>query len=325
MTALHPTIAPYREHRIERAHGHRIHVEECGHPAGLPVVFLHGGPGSGCGPEHRRLFDPASYRILLVDQRGSGRSSPLGETAANRTPDLIGDLEALREAMGIDRWLLFGGSWGATLALAYAQAHADRVLGMVLRGVFLAREADLTWFFGADGAARLFPEDWAAFSAHGGSADWAELIERYYRLTHGEDPVAAGIAAYRWSAWGERVVTWTDPRPLGPAPGGTPGQTERSRASLLAKARIETHYARHRYFLDGDGVLSDPSVLAGLPVTLAHGQRDLVCPLEGAWYLHRRLAGSKLRVVPDAGHLLWEPAMLEALMQETEALRRHLG
>ncbi|NEV64285.1 prolyl aminopeptidase [Thiorhodococcus minor] len=325
MTGLHPPIAPFRVHQVARDHGHRVYVEECGHPSGLPVVFLHGGPGSGCSPAHRRLFDPASYRVVLVDQRGSGRSTPLGETAANRTPDLVADLEAVREMLGIERWLLFGGSWGATLALAYARSHVDRVLGMVLRGVFLARATDLAWFFGAEGAARLFPEDWAAFSAHGESADWAALIETYDARMHGQDSAAAVLAAYRWSAWGERVVTWTGPQPLGPARLGPRGQVEGRRAGLLAKARIETHYARHRYFLDGDGVLGDLSELPSLPVTLVQGQRDLVCPLEGAWRLHQALPSSKLRVLADAGHLIWEPAMMEALMQETDALRRRLG
>lgn len=321
MRDLYPPIEPFRTVRLDRDGGHAVYVEECGRPDGVPVLFLHGGPGSGCAPAHRRFFDPAHYRIVLVDQRGSGRSTPLGETAANSTSDLVGDLEAVRAALGVERWLVFGGSWGATLALAYALVHPERLLGLVLRGVFLGRDADLDWFFGADGAARLLPEDWRAFRALGGSDDWAGLIDSYHRLVHGRDTRAAHRAAWHWSAWGDRVVTWSQPASVGPER----GCSAKSAGRRLAKVRIETHYARNRYFLDRGPLLERVGALAGMPVTLIQGQRDLVCPPDAAWRLQRAIPGSRLQLLPDAGHLIWEPAMVDALVSETDRLRRTLG
>lgn len=319
MTPLYPPIEPYWTGHLRRDGGHAIYLEECGRPDGVPVIYLHGGPGSGCGPPHRRFFDPSRYRILLLDQRGAGRSTPLGECRANSTQDLVADLEAVRHSRGIDRWALFGGSWGATLALVYALTHPRAVSALLLRGVFLARDADLAWFFGAQGAARLFPEQWQSFRAAVQGGDWAALIDAYHERVHGSDPDAALAAADAWSRWGDLLVNWPRPDPASAA-----GAFDCDRR-CLAKVRIETHYACNRYFLAGGRILSDARLLPDVPIVILQGQGDLVCPAEGACSLHRAVPGSRLRMLPDAGHLVWAPSMLEALVEETDRLCDLLG
>ncbi|MFD2114033.1 prolyl aminopeptidase [Thiorhodococcus fuscus] len=322
MPSLYPPIEPFRTHHLAVGGGHLLYVEECGRPDGRPLVFLHGGPGSGCSPEHRRLFDPEHYRIVLIDQRGCGRSVPLGGLVANRTSDLIADLELVRRALGIDRWVLFGGSWGATLAVVYAQTHPERLSALVLRGVFLARRRDLAWFFGESGAARFFPDDWQSLCDCVGETDWERLIERYQGRVNGEDPRMAAAAARAWTVWGERLLSaipsWLSDRDV-PAT-GEPATGEPDTAAL-AKARIEIHYAFHRYFLAEDEILMRARQLPDCPLVMVQGQRDLVCPPEGAWSLHRAVPGSRLRLLADAGHLAWDAAILDALIEETDRLR----
>jgi proline iminopeptidase len=317
MSSLYPPLEPFATHRLGVDGLHRLHVEECGSPRGLPVVFLHGGPGSGCRPDHRRYFDPRHYRILLLDQRGCGRSTPPGETRGNRTEDLVADLEAVRGALGVEAWLLFGGSWGATLALVYAAAHPRAVLGLVLRGVFLGRQRDLDWFCGPGGVCRLLPEAWEAFGGQIPEGERGDLVAAYHRRIHGTDPDAALAAARGWGAWADAVIAG------GRSPGPPSGAAD-DPARLLAKARIEAHYARHRYFLADDQILSQAHRLPRVPVSVVHGRRDLVCAPEAAWALHRALAGSRLLWVPEAGHLASEPAMVDALVGETDRLRRAL-
>jgi proline iminopeptidase len=314
----YPAIEPHATRRLPVALPHVLYVEECGNPLGLPVVVLHGGPGSGCRPHHRTLFDPGFYRILLFDQRGSGRSEPRGWVRRNRTPDLIDDLERIRRALGVDRWLLFGGSWGATLALLYAQAHPETVLGLVLRGVFLARPRDLDWFFGADGAARVFPEAWQSFSGMIPDAERGDLVAAYDRRVR--DPNGGEGFVEAWSAWEDRVATWS----LGPATRSraTGGEDlERQRA----KVRIATHFARHAYFIAPNQILDRAALLPDVPISIVQGRRDLVCPMEGAWALQHAVPGSRLIVVPAAGHLDSEPEMVDALVGETDRLRDLLG
>jgi proline iminopeptidase len=316
----YPPIQPYATRRLAVAAPHTLYVEECGDPVGAPAVVLHGGPGSGCKDDLRRLLDPAFYRIVLFDQRGSGRSEPGGCTLANRTGDLVGDLERIRRALGIDRWLVLGGSWGATLALRYAQVHPTVVSGLVLRGVFLARERDLDWFLGADGAARLFPADWQVFSGMIPESERGDLAAAYYRRVHGPDMGDDALAFARaWSAWEDRVATWTLPGEQGPtaAEGGGGAVPDR----LLARVRIATHYARHRYFIGANQILEQATRLPAVPVSIVHGGRDLVCPIESAWALHRAIPDSRLIVVPSAGHLSSEPAMADALVGETDRFR----
>ena len=324
VTTLYPPIEPDSILLLDVGAEHCLYVEECGRPDGVPVVFLHGGPGSGCQEDHRRYFDPAYYRIVLYDQRGSGRSTPLGETAHNGTRELIADLELVRRALGLDRWLVFGGSWGATLALAYAETHASAVLGLVLRGVFLGRQRDLDWFFGPDGAARLLPDAWRDFHdailPNFARAARSDLVRAYRRAVHGSDPELAARAALAWTAWADRVATWDRPSDQAET-ADEPAITPR----VLAKAMIETHFAQCRYFLDEGELLANTSRLPPVPVSIVHGSRDLVCPVASAWELHRTVPGSRLTLVPEAGHLASEPAMIDALVGETDRLREILS
>ena len=314
MNSLYPPLEAYVEHRISVGQGYELYVEECGNPEGRPALFLHGGPGSGCTLDHRRYFDPGRYRIILMDQRGSGRSTPRGGVESNTTWGLLQDLEVVRRRLGADRWLLFGGSWGATLALVYAQTHPDAVAGMVLRGTFLARAVDLRWFFGAEGVARVLPEAWEAFCGAIPAAERGDPVRAYHRRVHGDDPVVALDWARAWSAWTDRVVTWN----LTPAPQGQ--ETEQDPQRQLAKVRIETHYALHRYFIAEHPILERVDTLPDVPISIVHGRRDLTCALEASWTLHRAVPGSRLVVVPDAGHIASDPAMIDALVGETDRL-----
>jgi proline iminopeptidase len=311
---LYPTISPNNEYRIPVADGHILYVEECGNPLGTPVLFLHGGPGSGCNAGHRRYFNPDHYRIILVDQRGCGRSTPPGEIHANTTDLLIRDLETIRETIGIERWILFGGSWGATLALAYGQAHLAKVSGVVLRGAFLARPDDMAWFFGPAGAAKIFPDSYQKFLGQVPVSERGDLINAYYRRVCGDNETEALNWARSWTDWADRVATWNialanghdDPEPQ----------------SLLAKVRIETHYAANGYFLTDRPLLDGAQRLADIPVTLIQGRRDLVCPCEAAWLLHQAIPGSRLILLPDTGHLAIEPAMVDALVGEMDRIAK---
>ncbi|WP_078118985.1 prolyl aminopeptidase [Thiosocius teredinicola] len=313
MHELYPAIDPYLAEHIDVGEGHQVYVEQCGNPAGEPVVFLHGGPGSGCNPVHRRFFDPSHYRIILLDQRGCGRSRPLGSTEHNDIESLAGDLETIRTRLAIARWQVFAGSWGATLAVFYARRYPEAVASMVLRGVFLARSEDLAWFFGDSGAARFFPDAYEQFVADISAPTVAGVIDAYHRHIHGADTGVALHWAVRWVTWADRLVTWT----WGETDSAEPQDEQR----LLAKTRIETHYALNRYFVDASPLLDDIDSLAEMRIVIVHGRRDLVCPVEGAWALHRRLPASRLNIVPNAGHLQIEPAMIDALVQETDRLR----
>ncbi len=299
---------------LSTAEGHDVYYEEGGAPDGLPVVFLHGGPGAGCKPSHRQFFDPDRYRSFLVDQRGAGRSRPFGGIEHNTTQHLIGDLERLRDVAGVERWVLFGGSWGAALALAYAERHPERVAGMVLRGSFLARERDLEWFLG-DGVRRILPEAWAEFTAaiDMETPDVAQL----YHIVTGSDAAAAERMARAWMQWSTAVVMFAlDTLEAAPdAPAG----------AILGKARIEVHYARHRYFLAPDELLRDAGRLPRVPTTIIHGARDLTCPAESAWALHQAMPGSRLVVLRTAGHLSGEPAMSAALVEAADDMARQLA
>ncbi len=313
MKELYPASEPYAVHRIAVTYPHELYVEECGNPDGLPVVFLHGGPGSGCSADHRRYFDPEFYRIILFDQRGSGRSLPVGETEKNRTLDLVNDMEVIRRYLEVERWMLFGGSWGATLALIYGQTHPDRLLGMVLRGVFLARERDLEWFF--SGLRCLFPQEWEKFSQGLPFAEPADLIAAYYHRIHCDDRELSLNSARAWSEWGSRVVSWN----LAGQPARSDSGSDQMR--LLAKARVETHYAQHRYFIGNNQILERVTSLPQIPVSVVHGRFDLTCTMESAWLLHQAVPDFNLIVVPGAGHLMNEPAMVSALVQEIDRMR----
>ena len=320
MRTLYPPLEPYAEHRLAVGGTHSVYAEECGNRDGRPVVFIHGGPGSGCQPDHRRFFDPSYYRIILFDQRGAGRSTPLGEIGQNSTQALLQDIEALRHRLGVNRWLLFGGSWGATLALLYAAAFPAAVSGLILRGLFLARQRDLEWFFSDRGVCRLFPDAWSDFTREVPAAERQDMINAYHRRIHSSDRSAATAAAQAWLAWETRVVTWT----LAPRDDKSAAQ-DQDADRTLAKARIETHYAQHRYFIADDQILDSVPRLPQVPISIVHGQRDLTCALESAWKLHRALPASRLQVLGDTGHLMSEPAMTDALVRETDRLRESLS
>ena len=316
MKELYPPIEPYAVHMLDVGGGHRVYVEECGNPAGIPVVFLHGGPGGGCKIYHRSFFDPARYRAILFDQRGCGRSTPHGLLENNTTRHLLADMEAIRERLGLGRWLLFGGSWGSALALLYAQTYPHRVSGIVSRGTFLARPMDLDWYL-KDGVNRVYPERWAELldAVHGAPGE--DLVDAFQRILHGEDELAQRRAARAWSAWGGQVA-------LGEAfvPADSEGHVP---AHVLQQARIELHYGFHRYFIDENQILRDCRLIPKVPVILVHGRRDLVCPLESAFTLQKHLPFAELRVLPAAGHIASGTEMTSALVEAADELAERLS
>lgn len=315
MYKLFPEIEPYTTHRLAVEAPHVLHVEECGNPEGLPVLFVHGGPGAGCENYHRRYFDPEVYRIVLFDQRGAGRSTPHASLEHNTTWHLVADMERLRSHLGIERWVLFGGSWGATLSLAYAETHPERVLGLVLRGIFLCRPWEIRWFY-QDGANHVFPDHWQDFVAPIPEAERHDLLQAHYRRLTGEDEIARMRSAEAWSLWEGRTATLR-PNPSVIAHFGSPH-------TALALARIEAHYFVHDTFLEPDQLLRHAHRLQDIPGYLVHGRYDMVCPLASAWDLHRAWPQAKLEIVPDAGHSAAEPGIVSALVQATIGLAAHL-
>ncbi len=316
----YPALDAYAEHRLAVGDGHRLHVEEAGNPAGLPAVFLHGGPGSGCNPGHRRYFDPARYRIVLFDQRGAGRSEPFGETSNNTTAHLLADMEHIRRHLGIERWLVFGGSWGATLALLYAQAHAERVSALVLRGSFLARRDDLDWFVGERGARMIYPDAFAPFAAAVPAGEGG-LLERAARVMAGSDAVAKAELATAWADYTGAVVTLSLPDAVVAAETSDRADP----APLVAKAAIEMHYAAARYFIREDQILQEMGRIPRVPTVIVHGRRDLTCTPAAAFALARALPHAQLRIVREAGHLGIEPGNIDALVRATDGLADALG
>lgn len=315
MRTLYPELDPYDSGMLDVGDGQLIYWEASGNPRGKPAVFVHGGPGGGTDPAHRRLFDPDAYRIVLFDQRGCGKSTPHvadgADLSVNTTDHLVADMEALRAHLGIERWLVFGGSWGSTLGLAYAQRHPRRVTELVLRGIFLLRRFELDWYYNG-AAGLLFPEQWEDFLAPVPEAERDDdLIEAYHRLLHSPDPATAVKAAVAWSTW-EGATSSLLPNPQRVADTGEP-------RFALAFARIENHYFRHGGFLDEGQLLRDAAALEGIPVVIVHGRYDVVCPVVSAWELHQALPGSTLRVVPDAGHAFSEPGITDALVAATDS------
>jgi proline iminopeptidase len=313
MRSLYPATSPRRAEWLEVGDGHSIYVEEAGNPSGIPVVFLHGGPGSSCKPGHRQFFDPARYRNVLFDQRGCGRSTPFGDTHCNSTQKLIEDLEMLRRWIGVEAWVLFGGSWGAALGLAYAEAHPERVLGMVLRGTFLARQRDLDWFM-HDGAARLLPSAWAEFVEATQSV--GQSIPLLHAALFGSDASMAEAVARAWAKWSGEVVMYAFDNP--------PGDPPEPLAQLLGKTRIELHYALNRYFLSDNQLLANAARLPRVPTYIIHGQRDITCAPEAGWAIHRAIPGSTFEILRTAGHLSGEMPIQDALLRAADAIADQL-
>lgn len=303
----YPPVQPYDSGFLDVGDGHRVYWETCGNPAGKPALFLHGGPGGGCTPASRRFFDPARYRIVLFDQRGCGRSQPHAGLRANTTAHLLADIECLRAHLGIAHWLLFGGSWGATLALAYAEAYPEQVSGLVLRGVFTARRRELRWLY-QDGASHLFPEAWHSFIALIPEIERGQMAEAYHRrLTCGDAAVEA-LAARAWCAWEETLST------LLPDGGGA----HPNAAADLALARIETHYFRHAAFLEEAQIIRNAHRLRGIPGVIVQGRHDTVTPAATAWELQRHWPEARLEMVPGAGHASGEAGVSGRLIMATD-------
>ena len=309
MSELFPPLEPYDSFRLAVSGLHEIHVEQAGNPDGRPVVFFHGGPGAGISPMHRRFFDPDAWRVVLFDQRGSGRSTPLGELRENTTWDLVADAERIRERLGIEKWLVFGGSWGSTLGLAYAEAHPERCTGLILRGIFLSRKAEVLWTFGG-GAQRIFPDGWAEFLSILDEGEKGDVLAAYHRRLCSDDPAVRRRAALAWNRWEE----------LGSYLVAHLGTTaEEDVPAEVALARIEAHYFVNRAFLsDDDQLLRDVAKIRHLPGVIVQGRYDMVCPAVSAWDLHAAWPGSQLTIVPASGHSADEPGIVSALVDATE-------
>ncbi|OOB89512.1 prolyl aminopeptidase [Rathayibacter sp. VKM Ac-2630] len=314
MRTLYPEIEPYESGMLDVGDGHSVYWEVSGNPDGKPVVFLHGGPGAGTSPAHRRLFDPAKYRIVLFDQRMCGRSTPHAsepgaDLSTNTSWYLVGDIERLREHLGIETWLVLGGSWGSTLALAYAETHPERVSEIVLRGIFTLRRAELEWFY-EGGAAAVYPDLWESYTAVVPASERGSFIEAYYRLLHDEDSAVHGPAGVAWTTWEastisllqkpEMIEAWSDP------------------AFALAFARIENHFFVHKGWFEEGQLIRDAEVLRGIPAVIVQGRYDMCTPAFTAWDLHRAWPEADFHLIADAGHAFDEPGILDALIEATD-------
>jgi proline iminopeptidase len=311
---LFPPIEPSKSGMLDLDAPHRMYYEESGNPRGVPVVFLHGGPGAGSSAVHRQFFDPAFYRIVVYDQRGAGRSTPLGCLEKNTTPDLVADLERLRKHLAIDRWAVFGGSWGSTLAIAYAEHHPERCLALVLRGIFLCRESEIEWFL--YGLRAIFPEAWRGFAGFIPEAERGDLLQAYHKRLVDPDPAVHMPAARSWSVY-EGSCSTLLPNPALVADFA-------SDRVALGLARIEAHYFVNDIFLPENFLLENARRLAPIPGVIVQGRYDIVCPAVSADDLHRAWPEAEYTVVPDAGHSAFEPGIRSRLIAATESLKRRL-
>ncbi len=306
----YPPIEPYDSGLLDVGDGHRVYWERVGKPGGIPAVFLHGGPGGGCSPTHRQLFDPARYDVLLFDQRGCGRSEPHAELEANTTWHLVADIERLREMCGHEKWLVFGGSWGSTLSLAYAETHPERVSELILRGIFLLRKAEVDWYY-QGGAAWLFPDKWERFLAPIPEAERGDLLEAFRKRLTGADEDEKVFAARAWAQWeGETITLLPDP-----ATSGGFGEEQ----FAVAFARIENHYFVNKGWMEEGQLLRDVHKLKGIPGTIVQGRYDAATPVRSAWDLHRAWPEAEFHLIPDAGHAYSEPGILDRLIRATDA------
>jgi len=310
---LYPEIDPYRTGRLRVSDLHELYFEESGNPEGKPVVFVHGGPGGGTEPKQRRFFDPKAYRIILFDQRGCGKSTPHASLDENTTWHLIADMEALRAHLGVERWLVFGGSWGSTLALAYAEQHPARVTELVLRGIFLLRKQEIDWFY-QRGADALFPDAWEDYLAPIPEDERGNLLAAYHKRLTSPDPAVGAAAARAWRLWeGRTSCLYPNPDLIAKTSGDE---------FALAFARIECHYFINNGFFEKDTqLLEDVQKIRHIPAVIVQGRYDVVCPAESAWALHRAFPEADLRIVPDAGHSALEPGNLHELVEATDRFR----
>lgn len=312
---LYPAREPYRRHMFEVGEGHTVYVEEVGRPDGIPVVVLHGGPGGGCSPAMRRFFDPNVFRVVLFDQRGCGRSRPHAAVKANTTWHLVRDIEHIRKTLGIERWIVFGGSWGATLALIYAQAQPAQVAWLVLRGVFLGTREELDWFYGG-GAGQFWPELWARFIAPIPEAERDDLIAAYNRRLFSGDRMQEILHAKTWAAWENALASIENDGAMIDSPADY----------ALAFARLENHYFSNRIFLEqGEEILANMLKIAHVPGTIVQGRYDMICPPATAWKLHKAWPSSEIRMISRAGHAVSEPGIASELVRTMDRLGRQRG
>ena len=311
---LFPPIEPYETGHLDVGDGHSLYWELCGNPDGKPVVFLHGGPGAGISPDHRRQFDPGKYKALLFDQRGCGRSTPHASLESNTTWHLVEDIEKLREMAGVDKWMVFGGSWGSTLSLAYAETHPDRVTELVLRGIFLFDRHELDWMYSKGGASQLYPDKWEEFVAPIPEGERGDLVEAYRKRLTGSDKAEQLRCAKAWSKWEAEIVT------LLPNAHVIEEFTEDEKA--IAIARIENHYMIAKGWLEEGQLLANAGKLKGIPGIIVQGRYDICTPPTSAWAVHKAWPGSELWIVPDAGHSASEPGIVDGLVRATDKFAR---
>lgn len=316
MKYLYTEIEPFHTFFLNTGSKHQVYVEQSGNPDGIPAIFLHGGPCTGTKPDHRRFFNPDRYHIILFDQRGCGLSKPFGELEGNSTQELCGDMERIRQQLKIKQWLLFGGSWGAALALVYAQQYPERVAGMILRGVFLARQQDLDWFL-KDGARRIYPEQWQRLVESIPVQRRENLLHALYDTVESQDEIAKRRVAREWAAWGGQVALGND---FQSGPYGA-HVTEK----MVKQARMELHYARHHYFIGENQILENCDKLSEIPAIIIHGRKDLVCPVESAMKLHQALPHADYIVLPEAGHIAQGLDMIDALVSATDQFAARLA
>ncbi|MCM2281642.1 MAG: prolyl aminopeptidase [Bdellovibrionaceae bacterium] len=311
--SLFPEIEPYNTFRFPVAPNHELYVEEVGNPKGQPVVFLHGGPGAGLNPKHRRFFDPAHYRIVLFDQRGAGKSTPHASLENNTTWDLVADIEKIRQHLKIEKWMVFGGSWGSTLALAYAETHPDRVTHLVLRGIFLCRKDEIRWFY-QEGAHWIFPDVWESYLEPIPVEERGDLVRAFYRQLTSADPAVRMRAAKAWSGWeGATIKLIPDQKAY---------ESFTTDHTALSVARIECHYFTNgAFFRCDEQLLEDAWKIRHIPGVIVHGRYDVVCPVKNAFDLHKVYPEAQLEVIPDSGHAVDEPGIAAALIRATERFK----
>jgi proline iminopeptidase len=316
---LYPEIEAFNKNSLKVSGLHTIYYEECANPDGIPVVFLHGGPGSGCNSTQRRFFDPKHYRIILLDQRGCGRSSPQGEVNENTTDDLVADIEALRLHLNIAKWHVFGGSWGSTLALAYAIKYTGRVISLILRGIFLSRSSELNWFLGE--IKHFYPEVWHSLISYLPENERTDVLAAYAKRIFSDDSTVSRPAAIEWNAYESSIMRL---KPTEANMSNTPKTAEDMQKELaieVARARIQIHYIQHQCFIAGDALLSAASKLSGIPTVIVQGRYDMVCPPKTAWELARAMPHAEFIMVADAGHSAMEPGITSALVAATEQFK----
>jgi len=315
LRTLYPSIEPYHTGTLKVSEIHSIFYQEVGNPKGKPALFLHGGPGVGILPDYHRFFDPEFYRIILPDQRGAARSTPFAELKENTTWDIVEDLEMLREHLGIDRWIVMGGSWGSTLGLSYAISYPLSIAGLILRGIFLARRVEKDWLFRAGGASQIFPDEWEKFAATPPEDDRKDLVSAYYNILTGGSDEDKLRAARAWTRWEASMMTLV--------PNHEAMESMMEPKSAVVIARIECHFTYHNFFMKSDNHLLEQIEKAReIPCRLVQGRHDVICPPISAWDLHKALPGSDLRIVPDGAHSPLDPGMIHELVQASEDFKK---